>query len=105
MYKHLSHNESETQMVQLHYVAAWTESGCLLGCNHAHKTVTSAVACINTAGGFVVAVETSFRELTPAEQEEFRNAMYGQDPDSRIKHQLRACFDWLTVNLPSPDSH
>jgi hypothetical protein len=46
-------------MQHLYYFAAWTESGCLLGCDHEHNTVSSAVACTATGsvGAHVVAVE------------------------------------------------
>jgi hypothetical protein len=61
------------------YFAAWTDSGCLCGSDHQHQTVLSAMACINTAGGYVVAVETRsglLRELTDAEEAEFQLAKY-----------------------------
>jgi len=65
-------------MPSLHYFAARTDSGCLLGCDHQHPTVVSAVACIAQAGGYVVAVEASQRrELNPEEEMEFQLAMYG----------------------------
>src|SRR5512133_3914558 len=99
---HLSQCETDRPMNSIHYIAVWTDSGSLVGCNHVHQTVTSAVACINTAGGFVLAVGTSLRELTPAEQEEFKTATYGRDLDAKTTHQLRACFDWIPVNLASP---
>jgi hypothetical protein len=42
----------------LAYFAAWTDSGCLLGCcSHQHQTIASAAACIASAGGYVIAVE------------------------------------------------
>lgn len=65
-------------MAALHYFAAWTDSGCLLGCDHEHATVISAVACISAAGGYVVAVEDGqLRELNRKEEREFQLAMYG----------------------------
>jgi len=65
--------------MSLHYFAAWTDSGCLLGCDHEHMSVLSAVACISTAGGYVVAVENGqLRELNPKEEMEFRLALYGE---------------------------
>jgi hypothetical protein len=64
-------------MKQIYYFAAWTDSDCLLGCDHQHQTVTSATACINVAGGYVMAVETSLRELTGREEAEFQLAKYG----------------------------
>ena len=52
-------------MKRTYYFAAWTDSDCLLGCDHQHKTVTSAAACISSVGGYVVAVTKGrLRELT-----------------------------------------
>ncbi len=68
----------------LYYFAAWTDSGCLLGCSHEHRTVTSAVACISCAGGYVVAVEDGIlRQLTEKEEAEFQYANYGIEPERR----------------------
>ena len=68
----------------LFYFAAWTDSGCLLGCSHEHKTVTSAVACISCAGGYVVAVEGgALRELNSKEEAEFQYANYGFESERR----------------------
>ena len=65
------------------YFSAWTDSGCLLGCPHEHPTVTSAVACIACAGGYVIAVEKGvLRALTDVEEVEFQKAMYGGQLDS-----------------------
>ena len=65
-------------MHSIFYFAAWTDGGCLLGCGHEHQTVTSAVACITCAGGYVIAVEKrGLRALTDAEEAEFQDAMYG----------------------------
>ena len=58
-------------MKKIHYFAAWSEGYCLEGCDHEHQTVTSAVACINTCGGYVVAMETQLRALTDAEEQNF----------------------------------
>jgi hypothetical protein len=64
-------------MATLYYFAAYTDSGCLCGCNHEHATVISAIACISAAGGYVVAVEDGqLRELNSSEEEEFQLAMY-----------------------------
>ena len=66
--------------MRLFYFAAWTDSECLLGCNHQHETVISATACISDAGGYVVAVENAeLRALTDKEEAEFQHAMYGRD--------------------------
>ncbi len=65
------------------YFAAWTDSGCLLGCDHEHQTVTSAVPCISCAGGYVIAVEKGvLRAMTDAEEAEFQHAMYGTRAES-----------------------
>ena len=71
----------------LYYFAAWTDSGCLLGCPHEHNTVSAATACISCAGGYVVAVENSvLRALTDVEEADFQYAMYGLSTDkSKIK--------------------
>jgi hypothetical protein len=67
-------------MKDLHYFAAWTDSGCLLGCSHEHKTVAAAAACANVLGGFVVAVENGkLRELNEQEEDEFQRSRYGAE--------------------------
>ena len=61
-----------------YYLAVETDSGCFIGCNHKHRSVISAAACISSAGGYVVAVEKRrLRELIDAEDDEFRWAMNG----------------------------
>jgi hypothetical protein len=65
-------------MDDLHYFAAYTDSGCLIGCEHEHATVISAVACCSRAGSYVIAVESGeLRELNSREEVEFQFAMYG----------------------------
>jgi hypothetical protein len=60
----------------MHYYAAWTDSHCLIGCWHEHKSVAEAVPCIENAGGYVVAVENGLdRCLTPQEEAEFQLAL------------------------------
>jgi len=62
----------------LYYFAAWSDGGCLLGCSHQHQTIASAVPCITSAGGYVIAVEDGeLRELTRKEEAEFQYAVYG----------------------------
>jgi hypothetical protein len=79
------------------YFAAWTDSGCLLGCDHEHQTVTSAVACITCAGGYVIAVEKGvLRGMTDAEEAEFQHAMYGTKVEAR---QHLAADGILTILL------
>ncbi len=64
-------------MASLCYLAVYTDSGCLIGCDHEHATVISAVACISAAGGYVIAVEDGqLRELNDSEEREFQLAMY-----------------------------
>ena len=61
-----------------YYFAAWTEHGCLLGCDHMHNTVTSAAECdsISRAGSYVVAVQHGvYRALNDPEESEFRQAI------------------------------
>jgi hypothetical protein len=74
-------SEVETgEEMRLFYFAAWTDSECLLGCNHRHETVISATACISHVGGYVVAVENAeLRALTGKEEAQFQHAMYGRD--------------------------
>jgi len=68
-------------MKDLYYFAAWTDSGCLLGCDHHHQTVASAAACISCGGAYVIAVENGkYRALNNVEEAEFQKAMYGTEP-------------------------
>ena len=67
-----------------HYFAAWTDSGFLLGCDHEHQTIASAVACIPCAGGYVIAVEEGeLHALNDSEVIEFQAAMYGSPKPQR----------------------
>ena len=71
-------------MLSLYYFAAWTDSHCLVGCEHQHETVISAVACCNKAGAYVVAVENrELRELDKKEESQFQYAMYGYHTRAR----------------------
>jgi len=70
--------EEGSPVPNLYYFAAWTDSGCLLGCDHHHRTVISAATCVSEAGGYVVAVEEGkYRALNQKEEELFRLAYYG----------------------------
>ncbi len=82
-------------MNKIYYFAAWTDSGCLLGCDHEHQTVLSATACINVAGGYVVAVETRLRELNEMEEAEFQLAKYGFGPDAKAWRSRLRRLGWL----------
>ena len=87
-------------MPSLHYFAAWTDSGCLMGCDHEHATVVSAVACLSVPGGFVMAVEhretraltertlteraLTERALTEEEEREFQEAAGHTRPERSV---------------------
>lgn len=76
--------EEGTVIPNLYYFAAWTDSGCLLGCDHHHRTVISAANCISEAGGYVVAVENGkYRALNDGEEELFRLAYSGGNAVAR----------------------
>ena len=61
----------------VYYSAAWTECDCLITCGHQHRNIAEAVACIQCAASYVVAVEAEvMRCLTAAEEVEFECAVY-----------------------------
>ena len=63
-------------MTPISYFAAWTDSGCLLGCWHEHKTVSEAASCISSAGGYVIAIESgALRALSADEESEFQRTL------------------------------
>ena len=63
-----------------YFVAVHTDSGCILGCEHKHKNVTTATACISQPGGYVVAVRRrKYLPLTECEKTEFQRAMFGRE--------------------------
>jgi len=67
-------------MGKTHFVAVYSDGGCLCGCDHKHQNVTTATACISQAGGYVVAVRSrKYRALTEVEEAEFQRAMYGRE--------------------------
>jgi hypothetical protein len=69
---------------RLHYFAAWTDSGLLLGCDHLHGNVISAANCISEGGGYVVAVQNGrLRALKETEEKLFQMALYGACISSR----------------------
>ena len=51
-----------------HYVAFWSEGNVLILCGHQHKTLPEAVACIQSADGFVKAF-TDGRERSLTDEE------------------------------------
>jgi hypothetical protein len=85
----------------LYYFAAWTDSGCLCGCDHFHLTVASAVACTSSGycGAYVVAVEKGeCRALNDREEAEFQFRMYG-----RSKEEKKYEFTLLPWPKPNPE--
>ena len=69
-------------MDRIFYFAAWTDSGCLLGCFHEHATPSEAAVCIDSAGGYVVAVENGvLRALTAEEESQFQSAVDASKKD------------------------
>jgi hypothetical protein len=79
----------------LFYFAAHTDGGCLIGCSHTHHTVTSATACISSAGGYVLAIENSvLRVLTAEENAEFEFAMHGVSIELKDRN---AAYDLLVT--------
>jgi hypothetical protein len=63
-------------MKPIYYSAAWTDSGCFLGCSHGHQTIVEAVSCIPCAGGYIVGVEDGVtRSLKPHEEAEFQKTI------------------------------
>jgi hypothetical protein len=65
-------------MGKRYFVAVYTDSGCLIACEHKHPNVSTAAACISQAGGYVVAARRGkFRALTDSEEAQFQVAMYG----------------------------
>ena len=87
-------------MPSLCYFAAYTDSGCLIGCEHEHATVISAVACISSAGGYVIAVENHrLRELNDTEEAEFQLARYG----GGVPQRRFILLEWPNPAHPIPD--
>lgn len=82
-----------------YYFCAWTDSGCLCGCDHFHLTLASAVACSFSgyAGAYVIAVEKGeYRALTSKEEIEWRELMYGSPERKRV-----VILEWPKPN-PEP---
>jgi hypothetical protein len=87
--------------MKTYYFGAHTDGGCLIGCDHKHKTLASAVACIDSAGSYVVAVEKrksgrkKNRELNTKEEAEFRQLMYSRFGISyRPRFTLVGLLNW-----------
>ena len=63
----------------LYYFCAWTDSGCLCGCQHFHLTVVSVVACSSSAqaGSYGIAVaQGEYRPLNTKLQAAYQELMY-----------------------------
>jgi hypothetical protein len=76
----------------LYYFCAWTDSGCLCGCDHFHLTIAGAVACTSSAmaGAYVIAVEKGeYRALEPKEEAEFQDLMYSLE-----RKRAGTVLDW-----------
>jgi hypothetical protein len=71
-------------MATTYHRAECTDGGLRL-CSHAHATLISAVACISSAGEYIVAQQDgAFRALTDVEQLEYEYAIYGGAIDRGI---------------------
>ena len=87
-------------MSSIYYFAAWTDSGCLLGCDHEHQTVTEAVSCISCAGSYVIAVANNvYRALNDVEDAEFQGAPRVVPKPAELQYEksgyavmIRLCF-------------
>lgn len=67
-------------MSSIRYCAAWTECGCLATCSHYHQSVGEAVACVQSAGSYVVAIcARVMRCLTAAEEADYQRAVSGHE--------------------------
>lgn len=67
-------------MSKRHFVAIYTDSGCMVGCDHKHQNLATAVACISQAGGYVIARRRGkYRQLTDAEEAEFQQLICGSE--------------------------
>ncbi len=65
-------------MGKRHFVAVYTDSGCILGCDHKHQNVATATACVSQPGGYIVAVRRrKYLPLTDGEEAEFQRLMFG----------------------------
>lgn len=71
---------------KVRYFAAHTDSDCLVGCSHEHKTVISAAACISAVGGYVIAIDKhELRALNEKEEAEFQRARYGSTEPEKLQ--------------------
>lgn len=90
-------------MTNIYYFAAWTDSGCLLGCDHEHKTVAEALDCdseMRNAGSYVVAVENGLpRALNDEEEAEFQRAPRKSPPQAVLQCEASGYAVMLRVRL------
>jgi hypothetical protein len=74
-----------------YYSAAWTDSGVFSICEHHHKTVGEAFACIPCANGYVVAIEKAvIRPLAAEEEEEFQLIVHKALPGSQLPRKAES---------------
>jgi hypothetical protein len=86
----------------IYYLAAHADSsrGGIKACDHQHRTIYSATACISAAGGYVVAVENGKeRELTDSEEMKFQTAMHGTSEEAQLQTAIQEGFDFTSQNL------
>lgn len=75
-------------METTYYVAAWTECGCLLSCNHQHTTILEAKQCFSQAGSYVVAVEDGIaRALNDEEEPQFQRTPCNLPKPAALKYE------------------
>lgn len=68
-------------MAPVYYTVVWTDSHCMIGCWHEHKTIWQAVACMPSAGAYVVGVEDGVtRALTAEEEAEYSRSLPTCEP-------------------------
>jgi hypothetical protein len=72
------------KMGKRHFVAVYTDSGCIVGCGHTHQNVATATACVSQPGGYIVAVRRrKYLQLTDDEEAEFQKLMFGRTDQER----------------------
>ena len=78
----------------MYYSAAWTDSGFLLGCSHAHETIVEADSCIPCAGSRTIAraAGESYQRNTIADASLFRTPLLSTSND------LQAAGDCLSTS-------
>jgi hypothetical protein len=66
-------------MKSTYYSAAWTDSGCLLSCEHEHETLVEAASCIPCARGYVVGIENGvMRSLRTEDESEVQSVIHSR---------------------------